>query len=165
MNTTQQLTFLQERIEEIGSAIFYNLSEAVLKLPTSVVTTVKVDEYGFVWFLMQKPKQNLSEFEQEFPVKLDFYKKGKGYFLQVAGKGFIVNDPEEMALLTDLSDEQKAVSKSDTTLVKVKISRADYYQTKSFQKTAWWQTAWNYMVAWLGHNSYSSNNHTFFPAS
>lgn len=164
MDTTQQLTFLQERIEEIGSAIFYNLSDAVLKLPTSVVSTVKVDDYGFVWLLMQKPKQHLNEFEQEFPVKLDFYKKGKGYFLQVAGKGFVVSDPEEMNLLADLSEQQNALP-GNTTLVKVKIQRADYYQTRSQQKTPWWQTAWNYMVTLVRHNSYDSGNHTYFPAS
>src|SRR5438309_1119225 len=97
--------FLQERIEEIGSAIFYNLSDSVLKLPTSVITSLKVDEYGFVWFCVQKPTQKLSEFDQEFPVKLDFYKKGKGYFLQVIGRGFVVTDPEELNAYVTLPEE------------------------------------------------------------
>lgn len=57
MDANQQLNFLQERIDEIGNAIFYNESEAVLKLPNSIVTTVKVDDYGFVWFFVQKPSQ------------------------------------------------------------------------------------------------------------
>lgn len=107
MDANHQLSFLQQRIEEIGSAIFYNLSEAVLKLPTSIVTTLKVDEFGFVWFFVQKPKQHLTEFEQEFPVKLDFYRKGTGYFLQVTGKGHVVNDPEEMNALEILPEDVK----------------------------------------------------------
>src|SRR3982750_3520833 len=96
MATNQQLNFLQEKIQEIGSAIFFNESDSVLKLPTSIVTTLKVDEYGYVWFFIQKPKQDLREFDNEFPVRLDFFKKGKNYFLQVKGKGWVVTDPEEM---------------------------------------------------------------------
>ena len=71
MQANQQLTFLQEKIREIGSAIFFNLSDSVLKLPTSIVNTLKVDEYGFVWFYIQKPKQDLREFDKEFPVLTD----------------------------------------------------------------------------------------------
>ncbi len=106
MATNQQLNFLQEKIREIGSAICFNLSNSVLKLPTSIVTTLQVDDYGFVWFFIQKPKQLLTEFESEFPVRLDFFKKGKSHFLQVAGKARVVNDPEEMnAFFTVPEDE------------------------------------------------------------
>lgn len=164
MDTNQQLTFLQERIEEIGSAIFYNLSDAVLKLPTSVVNTVKVDDYGFVWFLLQKPTQQLTQFEQEFPVKMDFYKKGKGYFLQISGKGFVVSDPEEMNAFVDLPEEQKKLAGETAALVKVKIQQANYYETRSMNRTPWWQTAWSTMVAWFRHDALRSGD-VFFPAS
>ena len=164
MDTNQQLTFLQERIEEIGSAIFYNLSEAVLKLPTSIVNTVKMDEYGFVWFVVQRPTQRLNEFEQEFPVKMDFYKKGKGYFLQVAGKGLVVNYQEEMNGLENFLDDQKEVEKGSLALVKVKIQKAEYYETRSMQNTSWWQTAWTTMMTWFRHDAFRSGD-MFFPAS
>lgn len=164
MDTNQQLTFLQERIEEIGSAIFYNLSDAVLKLPTSIVSSVKVDDYGFVWFAVQKPSQKLTEFEQEFPVKMDFYKKGKGYFLQVTGKGFVVSDPEEMNGLEELVSEHKGILKGSTALVKVKIQKAEYYETRSLHKTSWWQTARTSMAAWFRHDAYRSGDR-FFPAA
>lgn len=165
MDANQQLTFLQERIEEIGSAIFYNLSNAVLKLPTSIVSTAKVDDYGFVWFFVQKPKQQLSEFEQEFPVKLDFYRKGKGYFLQVTGKGFVVTDPEEMNAFVNLPDEKKKLASGTCALVKVKIQKAEYYETRSMHKTSWWQNAWGTVTAWFRHNAYRPEGNTYFPAS
>src|SRR5687767_5834589 len=101
MQPNQQLSFLQERIKEIGSAIFFNLSDSVLKLPTSIVNTLKVDEYGFVWFYIQKPKQDLREFDKEFPVRMDFFRKGANFFLQVVGKAWIVSDPEEMNILEE----------------------------------------------------------------
>lgn len=164
MDANHQLSFLQQRIEEIGSAIFYNLSEAVLKLPTSIVTTLKVDDFGFVWFFVQKPKQHLTEFEQEFPVKLDFYRKGTGYFLQVTGKGHVVNDPEEMNALEILPEDVKKLAHESVALVKVKIQKADYYETRSMQKANWWQSAWYMLTTWFRHNSYRHDN-TYFPAS
>jgi general stress protein 26 len=164
MDTTQQLSFLQERIEDIGSAIFYNLSNSVLKLPTSIVTSLQVDDYGFVWFCVQKPSQHLQEFEQEFPAKLDFYKKGKGYFLQVEGKGFVVSDPEEMNAYVTLPDEIKKLANNSVALVKVKIQKADYYVTKSAGKTSWWQSAYSTLTTWFRNNHYRPDN-TFYPAS
>jgi hypothetical protein len=164
MDAQHQFSFLQERIEEIGSAIFYNQSEAVLKLPTSIVKTIKVDDYGFVWFFVQKPRQRLSEFEQEFPVKLDFYKKGAGCFLQVIGKGFVVTDPEELNSFVDLPEEQKKQANGTVALVKVKIQEAKYYETKSAHSMSWWQNAWSTITAWFRDNSYRHEN-TYYPAS
>jgi general stress protein 26 len=164
MDANYQLSFLQKRIEEIGSAIFYNLSESVLKLPTSIVSTLMVDDYGFVWFFVQKPKQQLSQFEQEFPVKLDFYKKGLGYFLQVAGMGYVVSDPEEMNAYVTLPEDVKKLAGDKLALVKVKIQKADYYQTPSTQKAGWWQNAWQTITTWFRHNTYRHGN-TYSPAS
>lgn len=164
MDANYQLSFLQQRIEEIGSALFYNLSEAVLKLPTSVVSTLKVDDYGFVWFFVPKPSQHLAEFEQEFPVKMDFYRKGTGYFLQVMGKGYVVSDPEEMNALVVLPEDIKKMASDNLALVKVRIQKADYYQTRSMHHTNWWQNAWHMLTTWFGHNSYRHEN-TYFPAS
>src|SRR5215212_3817152 len=95
-----QNEFLRERIGNLGSAIFFNQSDAVLKLPTSIVRISHVDQYGYIWFFMQKPPQALNEFEKEFPVKLDFFRKGLDYSLQVIGKGCIINDPEELMTIT-----------------------------------------------------------------
>jgi hypothetical protein len=164
MDANSQLSFLQQRIEEIGSAIFYNLSESVLKLPTSIVSTLKVDEYGFVWFLVQKPLQQLSEFEQEFPVKLDYYRKGAGYFLQITGKGHMVSDPEEMNAYVSLPEDIKKLANDKYALVKVKIQKADYYETRTMQHASWWQSAWYTLTTWFRHNTYRQEN-TYFPAS
>src|SRR5689334_22868736 len=125
--TNQQLNFLQEKIREIGSAIFFNLSDSVLKLPTSIVTSISVDEYGYVWFYIQKPKQNLKEFETEFPVRLDFFRKGKNSFLQVMGKGWMVNDPEEVNSLVPVPVDLNQESAGNMVLVKVKMLKAEYY--------------------------------------
>jgi len=151
----QQLSFLQEKISEIGSAIFFNLSDSVLKLPTSVVTVLRVDDYGFVWFLVQKPKQSLQEFEMEFPARLDFYKKGKSYFLQVSGKGCVVNEPEDIQSVESIVGDSEQWDANGMVLVKVKILKAEYYETRPENtRQSWWQSAINACTAW-----FRSNNH------
>ena len=162
MATNQQLNFLQEKIQEIGSAIFFNLSDSVLKLPTSIVTTLKVDDYGYVWFLIQKPKQQLTEFETEFPVRLDFFRKGTTCFLQVNGKGWVVSDPEEINTFDPLTSELKQAAQ-DMVLVKVKIMKAEYYETRT-SRHSWWKQAANTFTTWF-RNSNHYRPDIYYPAS
>jgi len=167
MQANQQLNFLKEKIQEIGSAIFFNQSESVLKLPTSIVEAVKVDDFGLVWFYIQKPKQDLREFDKEFPVRLDFFRKGKNYFLQVEGKAWMVNDPEEINTLDILSADEKAKMK-DMVLVKVKILKAEYHETGTINRTAkssWWQNAVSNVYAWFRSGQGVYRPEVFHPAS
>ncbi len=157
-----QLNFLQEKIQEIGSAIFFNLSDSVLKLPTSIVSTLQVDDYGFVWFFMQKPKQHLKEFETDFPVRLDFFRKGMSYFLQVMGKGWVVTDPEEMNTISYLPEEAKRLAMNEMVLVKVKIMKAEYYE-KSAGRLSRWQNVVNTFTSWFRNGNYRPD--TYYPAS
>ena len=161
---TQQLVFLQEKIEQIGSAIFFNQSESVLKLPTSLVANIKVDDFGYLWFFVKKPKQNVQEFDNEFPVRMDFFKKGVEYFLQVNGKGWVVTDPEEQSTFLEMFNDTDASQLEDMVLVKVKMLKAEYYETQMRTKHSWWQSAVSTMTAWIR----STNNvgtSTYYPAS
>jgi general stress protein 26 len=164
MATNQQLSFLQDKIREVGSAIFFNLSDSVLKLPTSVVSTLKVDDYGYVWFFVQKPKQTLQEFEMEFPVRLDFFKKGISYFLQVMGKGWVVNDPEEINAYVTLPEDLKNINDGTMLLVKVKIMKAEYHESKTQSRASWWNSAVSSFTTWFRSGQLRPGN-TYFPAS
>lgn len=166
MQANQQLTFLQEKIQEIGSAIFFNLSNSILKLPTSIVNTLKVDDYGYVWFYVQKPKQDLREFDKEFPVRMDFFRKGMNYFLQVMGKAWVVTDPEEMFVLPD--DLRNQPVDENSVLVKVKMLKAEYHDISVQPRTknsSWWQSAMNSVYTWFKNSSGSYRPEVFHPAS
>jgi hypothetical protein len=163
MATNQQLNFLQEKIQEIGSAIFFNQSDSVLKLPTSIVSTLKVDEYGFVWFFVQKPRQQVREFETEFPARLDFFRKGKTSYLQVMGKGWVVSDPEEVNHFANLPQET-LTALQDMLLVKVKIMRAEYYETRT-SRQSWWRQAVNTVSTWFRHSNSPLRPDIYYPAS
>jgi hypothetical protein len=127
MRAASSIPFLQDKIQGIGSALFYNLSGGVLKFPTTIVSILKVDELANIWFFMNRPDQQLNEFDREFPTHMQFYRKGKGYYLQIIGKAYVINDPEELNGLIGLSDEIKEKAFKEMVLVKVKIGSAQYY--------------------------------------
>ncbi|HEX2533877.1 MAG TPA: pyridoxamine 5'-phosphate oxidase family protein, partial [Chitinophagaceae bacterium] len=119
---------------------------------------------GYVWFLVQKPRQDLREFDSEFPVRLDYYKKGAAYFLQVSGKASMVHDPEEMNHLELLPAEARGKVLSEMVLIKVKMLKAEYHQTQTATRHSWWQNAFSALTTWFR----SSNNgygNTYYPAS
>ena len=163
---TQKTSFLQEKIKNLGSAIFFNQSEAVLKLPTSIVRIIHIDEYGYLWFFMQRPPQQLNEFEKEFPVKLDFFRKGLDYSLQVIGKGCIINDREELALITMNIDEMNRGAQNyhpdKLVLIKIKMLRADYFDI-SGHKTSWFQSALNVLQSWIFPHAPNYGPTTYYP--
>jgi len=90
------LPFLREKIQELKNALFFSENNSVLRMPTTIVSILKVDELGQLWFFTPRPSQALHEFGREFPVRLEFFRKGKGFFLHVTGKAYIVDDPEEI---------------------------------------------------------------------
>jgi hypothetical protein len=159
---TRQIV-LQEKIKNLGSAIFFNQSEAVLKLQTSIVRIIHVDEYGYIWFFVQKPQQQLNEFEKEFPIKLDFFRKGLDYSLQVIGKGCIVSDPEELMVVTTNIDETKRFNPEKMILIKVKMTRADYFENISGHKSSWLQNALNLLQSWIFPHAPNYGPTTYYP--
>lgn len=121
------LSFVKEKVRDLENALFFSTSDAVLKMPTCVVKILEIDELGQLWFIVPKPTQFIYAFEKSFPVKLDFFRKGKDYFMKLLGNAFIVNDPEDINGIEGLSEfvKQKA-RKNELVILKVKITHADY---------------------------------------
>ena len=126
MLTENQLNFFREKIQELRSALFFNTSNAVLKLPACIISTLKVDEAGQVWFFVNRPGQYLHEFDKEFPAKLNFFRKGKRFFLNLSGKAYIISDPEELNELVSVDDDVKQKAIANLVLIKFKITNAVY---------------------------------------
>jgi len=146
-----QLGFVREKINGIGSALFFSQNSSVLKLPVTIVNALEVDDVGHVWFFLNRPTQSLQEFDREFPARLDFYRKGKHYFLQVAGRASIVTDPEEINQLEGMADEIRRKAMHQLVLVRFKIVKADYFSTVSEKSHFSWKTV------------FSRIGHAFFP--
>lgn len=121
---------LKMRMECLGNALFYNYSTAVLKFPVCVVSMIKLDEVGNLWFTATRPNQCLDTFEKDFPSMLHFYRKGQKFHMKVHGKAVIVDDPEQLFLLD--KDILEHVG-SETVLLKVRIQKVEYFEEQAQQ--------------------------------
>jgi hypothetical protein len=126
MKSDKNLQFITNRILDTRVALFHCHTNALLKIPTCVVNTFKVDDGGCVWFTMSRPQQLVSQFDKEFPVGLNYFKKGNNYSMNIFGKARIVNDPEELMVL-DMSTEEINDALNKKLLVCVKILKVDYF--------------------------------------
>lgn len=137
MSSYLPISFIEEKIKDLENALFFSMSDAVLKIPTCVVKILETDDIGQLWFQISKPAQSIHAFDRVFPVELDFFRKGRDYYLKVFGKAFLVNDPEELnaAECLDESIKQK-VRNNDALLVRVQISQAEYTEKAPEIKSA-----------------------------
>src|SRR5258707_10410160 len=107
--TSQELQagILKSKISELQSALFFNESNSIVKLPTHVISDVELDNEGQIWFVIPKPAMNLEAYDKEIPTKLDFFKKGKDFFVKVRGIAFLQTDLKEANANSGLSADFK----------------------------------------------------------
>jgi hypothetical protein len=127
MFNDKNLIFLKEKIEDLSIALFHCDSKSLLKIPTTIIKTHSVDDNGDILFFVNRPQQSINEFDQEFLVALNYFKKGKNYFMNISGKARIVKDPEELSYITHLTPAEIASALTNQVLIKVKILKADFY--------------------------------------
>jgi hypothetical protein len=146
------LRFLREKILDLKNAIFFSQHTSLLRMATMIVSIAKVDELGQMWFFVPRPVQALHEFDREFPVRLEFFKKGRQFFLHVSGKAFIVTDPEEVNSL--VHDDIREKASDHLVLIKVRMLKADYFETPAEGSTAvrWWREVRGQVQSWLSHS-------------
>ena len=128
------LEFIRARIYEIKTALMYNLSDKLIKTPTSLISVLKVDDKGQIWFVMNRPPQQMEKSEQRFPARLQFYRKGKPFYMQVSGQAAMV---EEIAALNHLFSGPRTVRKvaaNNLVVVKLKINTVEYHQQERVKK-------------------------------
>ncbi len=123
------LSFIENKIKDLENALFFSLSESVLKIPVCVITVLKTDEIGQLWFSIPKPTQSVYAFDKAFQAKLDFFRKGRDYYLKIRGTAFLVDDPEEINMIECLNENIKQLALGNSSLIiKVKISFAEYIE-------------------------------------
>jgi general stress protein 26 len=121
------VTFLRKKITELENALFMTEPNALVNLPTHIVRVSEVDEEGNVWFIIPRPTQVIESFSNEMPAKLDFFKKGKEFFLKISGVASIVwtaNEMKEANLSKQFSD---SIRKGDVA-IKVKVEITEYIE-------------------------------------
>jgi hypothetical protein len=131
------ITFIRQKVRDLENALFFSMSDSVLKIPACVVRVLETDELGQLWFVIPKPSQFIHAFDKTFPVKLDFSRKGRDFYLKIFGKAFLVNDPEEINSAECINENTKQEARrNESVLVRVKITHAEYVEKAPAQPTA-----------------------------
>ncbi|HVS95293.1 MAG TPA: pyridoxamine 5'-phosphate oxidase family protein [Puia sp.] len=142
------LLFLREKILDLKNAIFISQHSSLIKIATTIVSVEKMDDLGQLWFFVPKPQQALHEFDREFPVRLEFFRKGKEFFVHASGKAYIVTDPEEINGLLD--EEIRGKTDDRLVLIKVRMMKAEYFQSPlPHTHAGWWHELRNQLHVWL----------------
>lgn len=124
MTTDNNLQFIREKIYEIRHAVMYSMSNGLVKIPNNIVSVIKVDNDGHLWFLCTPPSQKIEECECVFPARLQFYRKGKPFRMEISGKATVMNNEYQYASTT--SGQAK---NEKPLLVKMTMTNIEYTST------------------------------------
>lgn len=130
---------IRQKIEGLKTAIMYSTSNEVLKLPTHIVHTLKVDENGYLWFIVPKPYQTLTAFEKTFPVELQYFKKGNPDLINIKGCAEIVTDENIIKNIDFMTDERKAELLVNHIFLSVKMLQVELNEL-DIERKNFWQT-------------------------
>ncbi len=158
MTTDINLRFISEKIRELRTAVMYSMCNSLVKLPNDIVTAVKVDEEGQLWFLSHLPYQLLTECEKEFPVRLHFFRKGRNFFVEVSGKATIIKK-----INTDNSFESQDSTVPKALLIKMAMSNIEYVEPHTVSLKPKWQELAQKTYQWmLGNKSFQHREGSAF---
>jgi hypothetical protein len=121
MNTNLPGKFLKRKLSELNSALFFAEGDSLFKLPNHLVTEMEINDEGEIRFVIPKPAQDIEAFDKEFPVRLEFFKKGIAYRLKVQGKGAIAEDGAAMEKWLAYSESRQEKAKNES-LIMIRVS-------------------------------------------
>ena len=145
-----EMSVLKSKIMELQSALFYTESTSPIKLPTHVVSDVEVDIEGRLWFVVPRPVQHIDAFEKEMPAKLDFFRKGKDFFVKVRGMAILLTDAKAINSYESLSDDmKKKMSEKGSMGIMVKMERNDFVDNSPKPAQSWLQSSRSHLSSWF----------------
>ncbi len=148
------ISTLSQKIETLKTAILYSTSNDVLKLPTHIVHTLKVDEQGNIWFIVPKPHQSISAFEKTFPVELHYFKKGNPDVIKVNGKAEIVTDETVINNIDFVSEERKAELLPQHIFLSVKMMQVEIEEVEVEEKKTFWSSLKHSILHFVSPQAY-----------
>jgi general stress protein 26 len=119
---------LGEKMKELENALFVSETGSLSKLPTHIVQIAEVDEEGNAWFIIPKPTQIIESFDAEMPAKLDFFKKGKGFYLKLRGLATLVHAEAELPQTRIFQELAESFKQKKLVAVKLKMQSAEYFE-------------------------------------
>ncbi|WP_336516011.1 hypothetical protein [Pollutibacter soli] len=141
--------FIKSKINDIRSALFTYSDIDEVTYPTCIVSALRVDNNGTVWFLMNKSKNQYLGADQKFAAQLSFYRKGFPFKLSVCGKADIIHQPQVINEIVGLSPLESGLDTNEILLVKMQILKATYVEWRGVQPETWFKKLYHRFMQWL----------------
>jgi hypothetical protein len=138
--------FIRSKIDQIKSALFSNLIESEYRFPTCIISAIKVDNNGVIWFLMNKAGRLIPPGESGFPAELIFYKKNHPFSLRVSGMASVIADPKSIENFLGLENNREI---SNILLISLRMSRAEYSEKLIVHTKNWLKRMWSKLEAFI----------------
>src|SRR6476620_2296717 len=127
-NNDTTLAFLKEKIEDIRVALFKAEIDSELRLPNNIISTLKVDEDGYIWFYTSCNGNYALQVEKEFFAYLDYYQKGRDSRLRVSGRACIIEG---------CGSDAAKIENASLILLKMKNMQAEYFENDGEKQQTW----------------------------
>ena len=119
---------LGEKMKELENALFVSDARSLSKLPTHIVQIAEVDEEGNAWFIIPRPTQVIESFDKQIPAKLEFFKKGKGFYLKLRGLASLIYSEDLLPRTKIFQELSESFKKKKLVAVKLKMQSAEYFE-------------------------------------
>lgn len=147
------ISFVQTQITRIGTALFFCDHDSRLNFPAYIITALKTDDAGEIWFFISRAGENPAMQHAPFGAHLEFYRKGYPFFMRIGGLATVEN---AAGCIQDLMGKSFRVPEEvldDVLLVKVKMASVDFKELNPEKEPLLLQVSqwWKQLRAWLGH--------------
>lgn len=146
------LSLLQLKIANIGTALFFCGDNNFLPFSAYIVTALRTDDDGCIWFLINRSWDKPVTYDSLFPVGLEFYRKGYPFTLKIDGDASLIKNKAVMQELMGKSIRLNDEAFSGVLLVKVKIKHADYKELVTHKPFRPLQHSLSLLKNWLHPN-------------
>ena len=128
------ISFVQLKLANIGTALFYCGAGSQLPFSTYIITALKADKDGHIWFFINRGQQEQDTFIPPFEAQLEFYRKGYPFFMKIEGRATVADAKEYMHELMGKGISLQEETLCGIFLIKVKMEKCIYKELKG-QKT------------------------------
>ena len=145
---TAEFKFIRDKIYRLHTAIMYSMSNELIKVPNCLIKLLRMDEEGHMWFQCKAPVVYIQNYEESFPARLHFFRKGFNYFIDVNGSATIIKAPAH-------DETANMSSENEVLLLKLDVNHIEYAEPQTKRKTRlneWFEKTYNWIM-----------NHIIFP--
>jgi hypothetical protein len=136
----KNLPLIREKVALIRSALFSNGGSNELKYNTCIISALKVDDDGSIWFLINRNGWRGFTDELGFPASLSFYRKGISHSLFISGRAEIISNENIIRHALTASEDKKQLDIEELLLVKLSIGHSVAFDWTTAEKKISWAT-------------------------